>query len=136
MAKISEQFATLDAQTNDNLNKYVDTYDDKVEELVSTYVKHTPQKELKPIVFEKDDPTNGHIAFLTAFANCRALNYNIIPASIDEIRRIAGNIIPAMITTTAAIVGHVCIEYVKLVRKMDKIEDYKQVFMNFALPLL
>ena len=53
------------------------------------------------------------------------MNYNIVPASIDEIRRIAGNIIPAMITTTAAIVGHVCIEYIKLVRGMKNIEDYK-----------
>lgn len=30
-----------------------------------------------------------------------------------------------MITTTAAIVGHVGVEFVKLCFKFDKIEDYK-----------
>lgn len=41
-----------------------------------------------------------------------------------------------MITTTAAVVGHVGVEFVKLCFGHSKIEDFKQVFMNFALPYI
>jgi len=43
------------------------------------------------------------------------MNYHIKVVDDEEIRRIAGNITPAIITTTSAIVGHVMIEYMKLV---------------------
>lgn len=41
-----------------------------------------------------------------------------------------------MITTTAAIVGHVGIEFTKLAFGFKEMEDFKQVFMNFALPMI
>lgn len=65
--------------------------------------------------FEKDDPTNWHIEFLSAVSNLRARNYNIKEISNFQVKIIAGKIIPALATTTAMIVGAVGIEIVKYV---------------------
>ncbi len=40
----------------------------------------SPQK-LNEATFNKDDDTNGHVDFITAASNLRAMNYGIPPAS-------------------------------------------------------
>ena len=93
-----------------------------------------PSYNLNPIIFEKDDDNNHHIAFINSMSNCRATNYNINTISDYEAKGIAGNIIPAIATTTSTIVGLIAIELLKYNNKSiaHNIEHYRSWFINMA----
>ncbi|KAG5746908.1 hypothetical protein H9Q69_011356 [Fusarium xylarioides] len=90
--------------------------------------------QLAPVDFEKDDDSNHHIDFITACSNLRAENYKIEPADRHKTKFIAGKIIPAIATTTALVTGLVVLELYKIIDGKDDLEQYKNGFINLALP--
>lgn len=62
---------------------------------------------MSPLLFEKDDDSNGHMDFVASASTLRAKMYSIEPADRLKTKRIAGKIIPAIATATAAVAGQV-----------------------------
>jgi len=61
--------------------------------------------------------------------------YSIPEVDRLRMKAIAGRIMPAIATTTAAVSGCVSLELIKLLKNNAKLSDYKNLFMNLALPL-
>lgn len=107
---------------------------------LASIVNQLPPREtlagfrVNPLEFEKDDDTNFHMDFIRSTGNLRAFNYGIKPASKHDAKIIAGKIIPAIATTTALVAGLVSLELYKLIAGNQKIESYKNGFVNLALP--
>ncbi|RNC46678.1 ubiquitin-like modifier-activating enzyme 1 [Trypanosoma cruzi] len=113
-------------------------------------------RRMVPEFFEKDDPTNHHVEYITACSNMRAVAYNIPPADVHHTKRIAGKIIPAMVTTTALVTGLVGLEVLKRLLMTQRQERsgmpanavptyeeiqkqlsiYRNAFVNIALPFI
>ncbi|KAK1562815.1 hypothetical protein Q3G72_017558 [Acer saccharum] len=94
-----------------------------------------PGFKMNPIQFEKDDDTNYHMDLIAGLANMRARNYGIPEVDKLKAKFIAGRIIPAIATATAMATGFVCLELYKVLDGGHKMEDYRNTFVNLALPL-
>lgn len=93
------------------------------------------QYSVNSIEFEKDDDNNHHIDYITATSNLRAVNYKIDPTDKYNTKLIAGKIIPAISTTTSIVSGLVIIEIIKHILGKNKLQEFKNTFINLALGL-
>lgn len=85
--------------------------------------------------FEKDNDQNGHIDFIYAMANLRAINYKLDEMDWITTKLKAGRIVPALATTTTCVAGLQTLEICKYMRKL-KLENMRNSFLNLAVPTL
>ncbi len=90
---------------------------------------------LQIAMFEKDDDSNGHIDFIHCYSSLRNENYRIDAIDRMQTKKIAGKIIPAIATTTSLVSGLVVVEFIKILKKYSKLDEFKNYFVNLALPL-
>lgn len=83
------------------------------------------------VEFEKDEPLNHHIEWLTAVTNARSTNYEIKESDLSTVRVKAGNILAAIATATAGITGLQIMEIYKHVLGVDA-GQYRQTTFNLA----
>jgi len=107
-----------------------------IKEMAALGASLAAAKPLDTAEFEKDDDSNFQISFIAAGANLRARNYKITEVDFLKVKMTAGKIIPAIATTTAMVTGLVGCELLKVVDlSTRKVEDFKNAFVNLALPL-
>ncbi|MBN3310244.1 ubiquitin-like modifier-activating enzyme 6 [Amia ocellicauda] len=107
----------------------------QLEEAISANAVTKAHLQMKLVMFEKDNDSNGHIDFITAASNLRARMYNIEAANRLKTKRIAGKIIPAIATATAAVSGLVALELVKIAAG-SSFDSYRNCFFNLAIPII
>jgi len=116
-------------------SQYTDEDDKVANEILEKLPPPSKAKAMNVIEFEKDDDRNFHIDFITAASNLRAIAYRIPTADRLESKLIAGKIIPAIVTTTALVTGLVGLEIYKVVQGNKKITEYRNSFVNLAIPV-
>eukprot|EP00828_Plagiopyla_frontata_P001980 TRINITY_DN1005_c0_g1_i2.p1 TRINITY_DN1005_c0_g1~~TRINITY_DN1005_c0_g1_i2.p1 ORF type:complete len:795 (+),score=155.73 TRINITY_DN1005_c0_g1_i2:97-2481(+) len=134
VAEFKPKKIQIKANDQDQTEEKAEDDDQVIENLTKKLsgMQITTTRAMRNVEFEKDDDTNFHIDFIAATANLRARNYKIPEIDRFKIKLIAGKIIPAIATTTAMVVGAIGIELLKYV--MGR-KDFKNSFMNLALPL-
>jgi len=130
------KITTDETVTKEEPTEYTDEDEEKSKIILKTLLppKDAIRYRMNPIVFEKDDDKNFHIDFIHAAANLRASAYGIKTVSRLDSKLIAGKIVPAIVTTTAVVVGFANLELYKLQCGNKKIEEYRNTFINLALP--
>ena len=92
-------------------------------------------KPLTSVEFEKDDDSNFQIDIIYAMSALRCRNYKLEIMDWMTVKIKAGRIIPALATTTSSIAALQALELVKIA-KNSPIEEYRNSFLNLAIPLL
>ena len=92
-------------------------------------------KPLTSVEFEKDNDSNFQIDIIYAMSALRCRNYKLEIMDWMTVKIKAGRIIPALATTTSSIAALQTIELVKIAKNLP-IEEYRNSFLNLAIPLL
>ncbi|KAL4640255.1 ubiquitin-like modifier-activating enzyme 6 isoform X1 [Arapaima gigas] len=107
----------------------------QLEDAICTQAITPEWLRMTPVLFEKDDDSNGHMDFVASASALRAQMYSIEAADRLKTKRIAGKIIPAIATATAAVAGLIAVELIKVVGGYE-FDAFRNCFFNLAIPVV
>ena len=132
--KINEEENKIIINENEINVKEENLYNDELIKLLKEK-KYNKMKPLTSAEFEKDEDSNFQIDLIYSMSGLRCRNYKLDVMDWITVKIKAGRIIPALATTTSSIAALQTIELVKIA-KNSPIEEYRNSFLNLAIPLL
>ena len=137
-AKAIENEVESENKKSENNNEKNENIKNENEEILynkelSALVKNYNNKPLTSVEFDKED--NYQIDIIYSMSALRCRNYKLEIMDWMTVKIKAGRIIPALATTTSSIAALQTIELVKIAKNCD-IENYRNSFLNLAIPLL
>ena len=107
---------------------------DEVNSLIKDKKLEQIEREINPLIFEKDDDSNYQIDFIQACTNLKAKNFNLGEASWLKVKLAAGRIVPSIPTTSSIITGFISFQIYPLLIQNIKLDSLNIINFDLSIP--
>ena len=108
----------------------------EINEIIKEMNLEQLNKDINPLIFEKDNDSNYQIDFIHACTNLKAKNFNLGEASWLKVKLIAGKIVPSIPTTSSAITGFISFQIYPLLANDIKLNSLNVINFDLGIPSL
>ena len=106
---------------------------DELQENIDAICGKADRSAIRPISYEKDDPSGTQLEFIVSSAHLRCANYKIEPLERLKIKQMAGSLKPSLPAMASLVAGLTSSELLKLATGLE-VDQLKEVRLNMATP--
>lgn len=128
--KIANQTMRNRAETHTNSAGF-----DELQASIDALCPQASKDTIRPLKYQKDDPTGTQLEFIVSAAHIRCGNYKIEPMERLKIKQIAGGLQPSLPAMSSFVAGLAAAEVLKLAAGVE-IDHLKEIKANLAGPEL